>query len=67
MTITGSNFTGATAVKFGTTPAKSFKVMSNTTIDTVAPAGSAGHTVDIRVTSAGGTSAVVAADHYKFT
>ncbi len=67
VTITGRNFTGTTAVKFGTTPAKSFKVVSNTRIDAVAPAGTAGTTVDVGVSSAGGTSTPVVADRYTFT
>ncbi|MFC4224962.1 IPT/TIG domain-containing protein [Lysinibacter cavernae] len=48
VTITGTCFTGATGVFFGTTPATSFTVDSNTQITAVAPAGTG--TVDIRVT-----------------
>nr|WP_245863727.1 IPT/TIG domain-containing protein [Caulobacter mirabilis] len=39
ITITGANFTGATGVKFGDTPATSFTVLSDTQITAVAPAG----------------------------
>ena len=40
MTITGTNFTGATAVKFGVTAATSFTVNSATLITATSPAGS---------------------------
>jgi hypothetical protein len=40
--ITGTNFTGATAVKFGTQNATSFTVVNSTKITAVSPAGSAG-------------------------
>ncbi|MDS1137542.1 beta strand repeat-containing protein, partial [Nitratireductor indicus] len=54
VTITGTNFTGATAVTFGGTAAASFTVNSSTTISAVTPAGTAG-AVDVAVTTAGGT------------
>lgn len=65
VTITGTNFTGATAVKFGVTNASSYVVNSATQITAVAPAHAAG-TVDITVTTPGGTSATGAADQYTF-
>ena len=40
--ITGTNFTGATAVKFGTQNAASFTVVNSTKITAVSPAGVAG-------------------------
>jgi hypothetical protein len=52
ITITGSNFTGATAVSFGGTPATSFNVTSATTITAVVGNGSTG---DVKVTTAGGS------------
>ncbi|RUR01400.1 IPT/TIG domain-containing protein [Labedella endophytica] len=52
VTITGSCFTGATAVLFGDTPATSFTVVSDTEITAVAPAGTPG-LVDITVVGAG--------------
>jgi hypothetical protein len=64
--IKGSGFTGATAVKFGTTAATSFKVDSNTQITAVAPAGTLGAT-DITVVTAGGTSATGAASKYTYS
>jgi alpha-tubulin suppressor-like RCC1 family protein len=55
VTITGSGFTGASAVNFGSAPASSFTVESATTIKAVAPAGA--ETVEVRVTTANGRSA----------
>jgi hypothetical protein len=63
--ISGSNFTGATAVKFGSKAATSFSVDSATKITAVAPAGSAG-TVDVKVTTAGGTSPASSADRFTY-
>ncbi|QIL19344.1 autotransporter domain-containing protein [Thermomonas sp. HDW16] len=55
VTITGTRLTGATAVNFGTTVASSFTVDTDTQITATAPAGSG--TVDVIVTTPGGTSA----------
>lgn len=63
--ILGTQFTGATAVKFGATNATSYVVNSRTSITAVAPAGSAG-TVDITVTNSFGTSATSAADEFTY-
>ena len=65
VTITGAAFTGATAVQFGTTPATRVTVNSATSITAVSPRASAG-TIDVTVTSAGGTSATNAADQFTF-
>ncbi|MFI9631729.1 IPT/TIG domain-containing protein [Nocardia sp. NPDC051929] len=56
--LTGTGLTGATAVDFGATPATSFTVDSATQITAVAPAGTG--TVQLTVTTAGGTSNGVA-------
>ena len=56
VTINGTGFTGATAVSFGGTAASTFTVNSSSKITATAPAESAG-TVDITVTTPGGTSA----------
>ncbi len=63
--ITGTGFSTATAVKFDATNATSFTVNSATQITAVAPAGSAG-TVDITVTTPGGTSATTSADRFTY-
>ncbi len=63
--ITGTNLTGASAVMFGGTAATGFTVNGATQITATAPAGAAG-TVDIRVTTAGGTSAISANDEYTY-
>ena len=65
LTITGTAFTGATAVDFGGDPAASFTMISDTSITAVSPAASGG-TVDITVTTAGGTSAASPADQFTF-
>jgi hypothetical protein len=64
--IGGTFFTGATAVDFGTTPATTVKVITAHSITAVEPAGTAG-TVDVRVTTPLGTSAVTPADHFTYT
>jgi len=65
VTITGTGFTGATAVDFGTTAATSETVNSATSITAVSPAESAG-TVDVTVTGPGGTSATSSADQFTY-
>jgi hypothetical protein len=54
VTISGSELEEATAVKFGSTPAKSFTVDSSESIVAVAPAGTG--TVSLYVTTPSGTS-----------
>jgi hypothetical protein len=65
VTITGTGFTGASAVAFRASPATSFSVGSPTSITATAPAGSAG-TVHISVTNGVGTSSPVAADQFSY-
>ncbi|WKV12688.1 BspA family leucine-rich repeat surface protein [Marivirga harenae] len=55
ISITGTNFTGTTEVKFGGTPTSSFSVVSATEITAVVGNGSSGN---IEVTTAGGTFSV---------
>jgi IPT/TIG domain/FG-GAP repeat len=64
VTITGTAFTGATAVKFGATDATSFKVNSESSITAVSPAGTG--TVHVTVTTPEGTSATSAADQFSY-
>ncbi len=65
VTITGTDFIGATAVAFGTTSATSFSVVNNTSITATSPAGAG--TVDVTVTTPLGTSATSSADHFTYT
>jgi alpha-tubulin suppressor-like RCC1 family protein len=65
VTITGTDLTGATAVKFGSASASSFTVNSATSITAVSPA-QVGGSVDVTVTTTWGTSAISAADRFKF-
>jgi uncharacterized protein YhjY with autotransporter beta-barrel domain len=62
--IIGSGFSDATAVKFGTKSA-TFTVMGDTEIQAISPSATAG-VVDVRVTTADGTSAVSAASKYTY-
>ncbi len=65
VTITGSGFTGATALSFGSTPASSYKVNSATSISALAPPATSG-SVDVTVTTAAGASATSSADLFKY-
>ncbi len=63
VTITGSGFTEATEVKFGSAAAKHFTIDSATSITAIAPAQLSG-TVQVTVANAGGTSTTSAADEF---
>ncbi|MEU5208658.1 IPT/TIG domain-containing protein [Streptomyces sp. NPDC020742] len=63
VTLTGTNFTSASSVTFGATPALSFTVVSSTRIDAVAPPGTAG-AVAVTVTTPGGSSTLPSAYFY---
>jgi hypothetical protein len=63
VTITGTNFTGATSVSFGGA-ATSFTVNSATSITATSPAGMG--TVDVVVTNSSGGSATSAADRFTY-
>jgi hypothetical protein len=65
VTVTGSNLSGATAVKFGTAAATNVTVNSPTSITATAPAGST--TVDVTVTTPGGTSRAGPGDQFTYT
>jgi hypothetical protein len=64
VTITGSNFTGVTAVKFGSVSATTFVVSSSSQITATSPPGSG--TVDVTVTTPEGTSATNPADQFTY-
>jgi hypothetical protein len=65
VTITGKNLAGATSVLFGSTAASIVEV-SATQITVISPAGNAG-TVNIRVLTPGGESAINAHDKFSYT
>jgi hypothetical protein len=65
VTITGTNFTGATNVLFGTVSASSFTVLSPTQISAVSPAHGQG-SIYITVTNGDYTSAAVPASAFYF-
>ncbi len=62
--ISGTDFSGVTAVNFGAIPATSFTVNSPTAITATAPAGSG--TVDVTVTSPGGSSDTDTSDQFTY-
>jgi formylglycine-generating enzyme required for sulfatase activity len=63
ITITGTNFTGATSVKVGTVLATGLVVVNATTITAVTPPGTAG-AKSVSVTTPGGTAALASAFTY---
>jgi len=65
VTITGSGFTGAEEVKFATGEARKLDVVSSTSMTAESPPGSVG-TVNVTVTTPGGTSAVTTKDRFKY-
>lgn len=68
VTITGVNFTGTSAVYFGGAPAPTIRVVSDTTLAVITPAGpDSGITVDVWVTNSHGTSALTPADRFLYT
>jgi hypothetical protein len=64
VTITGTNLNGTSVVDFGSNPATSVTVESPTTVVATAPAGTG--TVDVTVTTPGGTSTTSPADRYTY-
>ena len=66
VTVSGTNLTGATVVDFGSVPASNIVVNNGgTSLVATAPTESAG-TVDVTVTTLGGTSATNASDHFTY-
>ena len=66
VTITGTGLTGATAVYFGTVPATGFTVNSATQVTATAPAAASAGTVNVTVTTPGGTSPASTASQYTY-
>jgi hypothetical protein len=62
--ITGTGFTGATSVSFGSISATDFDVIDDTSITATSPAGSG--IVHVRVTTPDGISSIVAADQFTY-
>ncbi len=67
VTITGTDFEGASAVVFGPTPANGFSVDSESQITAVVPARAVNGRVDVTVTTVAGSSAKVDADLFDYT
>ncbi|WP_424862745.1 IPT/TIG domain-containing protein [Streptomyces sp. MMS24-I29] len=63
VTVTGTNFSGATQVRFGPVNASSFSVVSPTQITAVSPPGAAG-AVPVTVTTPAGTSAAAPTSYF---
>lgn len=66
LTITGSDFTGASSVQFGTTPAASFSVDSVTAITATAPPNVRPGKVDVTVTTLAGGNANTRFDDFVY-
>ncbi len=67
VTITGTDFAGVSAVKFGSAAASSFTVNSETQITAVASPSATPGAVDTSATTATGTTATSAADQFTYT
>src|SRR5207245_2452497 len=66
VTITGTSFINGATVSFGGTAATGVVVNSATSITAVSPATLTPGTVDVRVSTSGGTSPIVAGDHFTY-
>lgn len=66
VTITGTGFVTGATVAFGGTAAKKVTFASATTIKATAPPGTAGTSVDITVTTPGGTSSKTSAAKFQY-
>jgi hypothetical protein len=66
VTIAGSGFSGATSVTFGGVSA-SFNVSTDGSATATVPSGTPGGTVDVRITTLGGTSANTVNDNFNNT
>jgi IPT/TIG domain len=66
VTLTGSGFTGATAVHFGTLTASSYQIVSDSEITATSPASDTAGPVDITITTPGGTSPPPSLDQFTY-
>jgi alpha-galactosidase len=66
ITITGTNFTGATAVDFGSSAAAGFTVVSDTSITATSPATTTPGTTNVTITTPSATSAISDADEFTY-
>jgi hypothetical protein len=66
VTITGTNFTGATGVNFGTEPSPSISITSPTTIVATVPSVVSPETVHVTVITTSGTSTRSPADEFRY-
>ena len=66
VTITGKYFDETYAVTFGGVNAGGFTVISDTVISAVVPPGGAGTTVDVQVSTPGGTSIINGGDRFTY-
>jgi hypothetical protein len=64
--VTGTDFTAASAVKFGDTPAASYAVLSETELTATAPETKKAGQVDITVTTVAGTSLTSSSDRFNY-
>jgi alpha-tubulin suppressor-like RCC1 family protein len=64
VTISGQNLGEASGVQFGSVSATNLKQLSSTTLEATAPRGTG--TVDVTVTTVGGTSATSSADRFTY-
>jgi hypothetical protein len=66
ITLTGTNFLSVHSVKFGTTEATSFQIVSSTSIKAVVPAHAAG-AVNVLAVNSVGSAAAVAGNVYTYS
>jgi IPT/TIG domain len=66
VTVTGTGFTGATSVLFGSVAATNLNVVSDTQLTVTSPPPNVSGTVDVTVTTPAGTSATSAADQFTY-
>jgi hypothetical protein len=66
VTITGTNFTSASQVYFGSTPVTPVTYNSSTSLSVVAPSSSTAKTVDVTVATTYGLSATSSADKFTY-